>query len=148
MKTRILLSTILLSTLLFTGFSFAAVNKDETPKANTYEAIETNRLIGLASDNQGLRVSCAFNLGEMKSEKAVLPLMKLLREGETFEERVIAALSLIKIGNEQGVYLVSRLAKFSECEKTRRICEKFYNGYLVQKYIETHPDAYPEVASK
>jgi hypothetical protein len=103
-------------------------------------------LIGLASDNEGLRVSCAFNLGEMKSQKAVVPLMQLAREGKTFEERVIAALSLVKIGNPQGVYLVSRLAKFSECEKTRRMCEKFYNGYLYQKYLDEHPEKATELA--
>ncbi|PKL81952.1 MAG: hypothetical protein CVV24_12590 [Ignavibacteriae bacterium HGW-Ignavibacteriae-3] len=147
MKTRWFFLVAILSTLLFTGSTFADVNKD-APKANTYEAIEMNRLIGLASDNQGLRVSCTFNLGEMKSEKAVIPLMKLLREGETYEERVIAALSLIKIGNAQGVYLVSRLAKFCECDKTRRICEKFYNGYLYEKYKEEHPAASATLASK
>ncbi|MFA7229541.1 MAG: hypothetical protein WC061_10940 [Melioribacteraceae bacterium] len=147
MKTRALFFVMILSTLLFTGLTYAEVNKS-TPKANTYEAIETNRLIGLASDNQGLRVSCAFNLGEMKSQNAVIPLMKLLREGESYEERVIAALSLVKIGNAQGVYLVSRLAKFCECEKTRKICEKFYNGYLYEKYMETHPAASTDLAIK
>ena len=147
MKAKFFSSLLILSLLLFTGFSFADVNKT-TPKANTYETIELNRLIGLASDNEGLRVSCAYNLGEMKSEKAVIPLMKLLREGNTLEERVIAALSLVKIGNVQGVYLVSRLSKFCECEKTRRMCERFYTGYLYQKYLDEHPDKPNELAVK
>jgi len=146
MRTRILFLVLILSTLLFTEYTFAEVNKN-TPKANTYEAIELNRMIGLASDNDGLRVSCAFNLGEMKSEKAVIPLMKLLREGKSLEEKVIAALSLVKIGDPQGVYLVSRLAKFCEDEKVRRMCDRFYNGYLYQKYLEEHPDKANEVAS-
>jgi hypothetical protein len=145
MKTKKFIGLLILSTLLFTTFSYAEVNKT-VPKANSYEAIELNRLIGLASDNQGLRVSCAFNLGEMKSKNAVLPLMNLLREGATSEERIIAALSLVKIGDPQGVYLVSRLAKFHECEKTRRMCEKFYNGFLYQKYLDEHPDKNNQVA--
>ncbi len=147
MKAKVFSSLLILSFLLFTGFSFAEVNK-ATPKANTYETIELNRLIGLASDNEGLRVSCAFNLGEMKSQKAVIPLMQLLREGNTLEERVIAALSLVKIGDAQGVYLVSRLATFCECEKTRRMCERFYNGYLYQKYLSEHPDNENDLAFK
>jgi len=147
MKTKFFSSLLILSLLLFTGSSFAVVNKT-TSKANTYDTIELNRLIGLASDNEGLRVSCAFNLGEMKSEKAVNPLMKLLREGKTLEERVIAALSLVKIGNTQGVYLVSRLSKFSDCEKTRKMCERFYSGYLYQKYLDEHPDKLNELAAK
>ena len=145
MKAKRFFGILILSTMLFTTYSFAEVNKT-APKANTYEAIEMNRLIGLASDNYGLRVSCAFNLGEMKSKSAVIPLMKLLREGTTYEERIIAALSLIKIGDAQGVYLVSRLAKFHECDKTRRMCEKFYNGFLYQKYLDEHHDRINQVA--
>lgn len=145
MKTKYFFAVIILSTLLFTGYTFADVNKN-VPEVNTYEAIELNRLIGLASDNEGLRVSCAFNLGEMKSKKAVIPLMQLLREGKTCEERIIAALSLVKIGDPQGVYMVSRLAKFHDCDRTRRMCEKFYNGFLYQKYMEEHPDQATNVA--
>jgi hypothetical protein len=146
MKAKLFFSALILSTLLFTTYSFAEVNTP-APKANTYEAIELNRLIGLASDNQGLRVSCAFNLGEMKSKNAVTPLIKLLREGSTCEERIIAALSLVKIGDPQGVYIVSRLAKFHECEKTRRMCEKFYNGFLYQRYLDEHPEKTDQLAS-
>lgn len=132
-------------TLLFTvTINAGGVNKN-VPKANTYEAIEMNRLIGLASDNLGLRVSCAFNLGEMKSTKAVFPLMQMVREGSCEEERIIAALSLIKIGDPQGVYFVKQSAKFNDCERTRRICEKFYNGYLLQKYYEEHPEKLTEL---
>jgi len=145
MKGKVLLMVLSLSILLFTGYTFAEVNKN-VPKVNSYEAIELNRLIGLASDNEGLRVSCAFNLGEMKSVKAVIPLMKLLREGKTCEERIIAALSLVKIGDPQGVYLVNRLSKFHECDRTRRMCEKFYNGFLYMKYMEEHPDQATSVA--
>ena len=145
MKTKYFFAVIILSTLLFTGYTFADVNKN-VPEVNTYEAIELNRLIGLASDNEGLRVSCAFNLGEMKSKKAVIPLMQLLREGKTCEERIIAALSLVKIGDPQGVYMVSRLSKFHDCDRTRRMCEKFYNGFLYQKYLEEHPDQATNVA--
>lgn len=145
MKTRMFFGFLILSTLLFTAYTFAEVNKT-APKANTYEAIELNRLIGLASDNEGLRISCAFNLGEMKSVKAVIPLMALLREGKTCEERIIAALSLVKIGDPQGVYMVSRLAKFHDCDRTRRMCEKFYNGYLYQKYLDEHPDKATDLA--
>lgn len=132
MKARYLLTAVLALTFLFTNLSTANVN-NTTSKANTYETIEQNRLIGLASDNEGLRISAAFNLGEMKSQKAVIPLMKLLKDGNTDEEKIIAALSLIKIGDPQGVYLVSRAAQFQESARVRRVCEKFYNGYLIQK---------------
>lgn len=129
MKSRIIFGLVVLVTLLFTNFSFAGVNKTKI-EADKYAVAEQNRLIGLASDNEGLRVSCAFNLGEMKSQKAVIPLMKILRESESVPERIIAALSLIKIGDSQGVYMVGRVAEFTSCEKTKFFCEKFYQSYL------------------
>ncbi|MCX6170827.1 MAG: hypothetical protein NTX65_15915 [Ignavibacteriales bacterium] len=132
MKARLLFAVVLATTILFSSVLIAGENKS-IPVANTYETIELNRLIGLASDNEGLKVSCAFNLGEMKSQKAVIPLIAMLRDGKTDEERIIAALSLIKIGAAQGVYMVSRAAKFNENSHVRYICEKFYNGYLLEK---------------
>lgn len=134
MKARLFLSGILMLTLVLTASTFA--NVSPSSKTNTYETIEQNRLIGLSEDNEGLRVSAAFNLGEMKSQKAVVPLMKLLKDGKTEEEKIIAALSLIKIGDSQGVFLVSRAAQFQESARVRRVCEKFYNGYLLQKANE------------
>ncbi|MBA4407297.1 hypothetical protein C0389_08490 [bacterium] len=132
MKARYFFALVLATTFLFASVSFAEGNKTVT-QANTFETIELNRLIGLASDNDGLKVSCAFNLGEMKSQKAVIPLIAMLRDGKTDEGRIIAALSLMKIGDTQGVYMVSRAAKFNDSGRVRYICEKFYNGYLIDK---------------
>lgn len=129
MKAKLTLATVIVAALLFTNFSYADVNKT-TKKANTYETIEQNRLIGLASDNEGVRISAAFNLGEMKSQKAVVPLMKQLRDGTSEEERIIAALSLIKIGDPRGAFMVGRTAKYCDCEKLSYFCEKFYQSYL------------------
>jgi len=129
MKAKLTLATVLAVALLFTNFTFAEVNKNKT-KAVTYETIEQNRLIGLASDNEGVRISAAFNLGEMKSHKAVIPLIKQLRDGTSEEERIIAALSLIKIGDPRGAFIVGRTAKYCDCPKLSYFCEKFYQSYL------------------
>jgi hypothetical protein len=138
MKAKAFAAILLLASVLLTSPSFARANGN-APKANTYEAIELNRLIGLASDNAGLKVSCAFNLGEMKSKKAVIPLMQMLREGSSDEERIIAALSLIKIGDPQGVYMVGRSGIFNDFNKTRRTCEKFYKSYLLHQQTNVEP---------
>ena len=138
MKAKLFAVILLLAVVTITTPSFARV-KQNAPKANSYEAIELNRLIGLASDNTGLKVSCAFNLGKMKSQKAVIPLMQLLRNGSTEEERIIAALSLIKIGDAQGVYMVGRSGVFNDFEKTRRMCGKFYQSFLIHQYLKTQP---------
>ncbi len=41
--------------------------------------IEDNLIRGIKSDNAGLQTSCAYFLGEMKSSKAMIPLLKLAK---------------------------------------------------------------------
>jgi hypothetical protein len=136
MKHNTILTVVVFSVLLFTQLSYAKVNAPSS-KTNTYSSIELNRLIGLQSENEGLRISCAFNLGEMKSKNAVIPLMKILRESNSYEERIIAALSLIKIGDTQGAYMVGRVAQFNDDPKVSYFCEKFYNAYLTHQDTTT-----------
>ncbi|MCW8850716.1 MAG: HEAT repeat domain-containing protein, partial [Melioribacteraceae bacterium] len=83
------LITILL-VLLFSLTSLAA----ESNNNEKYRQIEDNLLVGINTENRGLQISCAYFLGEMQSERAIIPLLKMLKSGETEEERIIAALSL------------------------------------------------------
>lgn len=135
MKTFISILLILVIVSTVTIQSKPIVNAVKTAQ---YELIEANRLIGLQSDNEGLRISCAYFLGEMKSSKAVHPLMEMLRTEQNCPARIVAALSLVKIGDPQGVYMVSRVAKFTDCEKTKKFCEKFYNSFMYHQYLEKH----------
>lgn len=112
---------LVLSTSLFAG------NKSQNRE------IEQNLLAGLASDNEGLRLSCAYFLGEYKSEAAVIPLMKTLNTEDDICLRIIAALSLIKIGDERGVFLVQRTSVFDDCEIVRKLSERFYLAHLYNK---------------
>lgn len=93
------------------------------------ECVEKNLLLGLQSDNTGLQLSCAYYLGECKSHAAVLPLMKLLRSSKDENLRIIAALSLIKIGDARGVYLVERTSIFDDSETVRKLTNRFYLAF-------------------
>jgi len=98
-------------------------------------AAEQNLLIGLASDNLGLRESCAFMLGEIGSQKAVVPLMAMLHDGiET--SRIVAALSLSRIGDARGVYAVKQAAKFDTSERVQKLAAWYYNQYAVPGSFE------------
>ncbi len=121
---------LLLPALLFSQ------KKDIGNSSVNFAQIEQSYLSGLNSDNLGLKVSCAYFLGEIESQKAVIPLMKMLRSGETEQERLIAALSLVKIGDERGIYLVKRRAEFCKCERTRRLCKNLYYAFYNSKYEE------------
>lgn len=117
--------------LIFTGSIFALTN----PSNNKTKVIESNLLEGINSNNHGLQISSAYFLGEIKSEKAILPLMRILRSSNSSGARSMAALSLIKIGNAQGIYMVMREAQFNNSEKVRKLCRHLYRSYLSEKYF-------------
>ncbi len=129
------LSITLLLLLFFVFVSFGATLEPvkETNTINRDLEIQ-NLLIGLDSDNIGLTYSSAFYLGELSSTEAVIPLMKMLRNAEQEELRISAALALLKIGDERGIYAIKRAIIFDESERVCDMCEKFYNSYLYDKY--------------
>ena len=104
------------------------------------DKVETNLLLGIKSDNAGLRMSSAYYLGELKSEKAVFHLIKMLRSETEEAARIIAALSLIKIEDPQGLFMVKRTAKFNEFDRVRKLSDQFYTSYIIKKYISQHPE--------
>lgn len=128
---------ITLFALLFTAETFAIGPKFFTSPRITKDVIEKCYLEGVTSDNEGVRASAATFLGYLKSEKAVLPLMKMLRDEKSEDSRIIAALSLIRIGDAQGVYMVGRTALFNSSDRVKRIAEKFYNQFTYGKIDET-----------
>ena len=104
-----------------------------TNKVSDYETIEKNLLVGLNSDNEGLKFSCAYYLGEIQSSRAVIPLLKLFHTGKTDEMKIIAALSLCKINSERGVFAVKRAIKFADSERVQRTCQLFYNSHMMNQ---------------
>ena len=93
------------------------------------DLIEQNYLEGVQSDNEGLRVSSAYFLGEMKSDKAVIPLMRMLRNDESESARLMAALSLIKIGDARGVYMVKKTADLNDSDRVKKLAKFLYAAY-------------------
>ena len=129
MKRYAALTTFALTlVLLFSSLTLAS-DKDKT-KNLTYDKVETNLLAGLHSHNFGLSVSSAFMLGEIKSDEAVLPLTSMLRDAEDERARIVAAISLIKIGSERSIYVVKQGIRFNESEKVRKMCEHLYYAHL------------------
>ncbi len=126
--TRNKIKYVLVLMIIFSVSIFAG-NKNLEEK---YKTIEDNLLVGLQTDNLGLKVSAAYFLGEMKSERAVIPLMKILKGNTTEEEKLIAALSLCKIKSERGMFAVKQRIKFDDSERVKRLCDIFYKNYLFE----------------
>jgi len=111
---------------------FTVFNEEE------YDQIETNMLIGIKSKNTGLQTSCAYFLGEMKSDIAMIPLLRLVTNGETEEARIIAALSLYKIQSKIGMYRLKYLAESDESELARNVFDRLYKVYAADGYSFKH----------
>lgn len=98
-----------------------------------YQVIEANYLKGLKSENLGLRISCAYFLGELKSRKAVIHLMNMLNNENDEGARIMAAWSLVKIGDPKGIILLKEKAENCDCKSVKCFCEFMYNHYVLQQ---------------
>ncbi len=87
-------------------------------------------LVGVNSNNLGLRASCANMLGELKCKKGLIPLMRMLKDDESEDARIIAALALYKIGDARGIFTIKQAIKFDESERVRRLCSIFYSATM------------------
>lgn len=117
------LIVVLISLISFTSF---AGSKRENMKECTVESL----IMGISSENFGLRTSAAFMLGELKCEKGVIPLMRMLKSEEREDARIVAALALLKIGSERGLFAIKQAIRFDESERVRRHCANFYHSHI------------------
>jgi HEAT repeat protein len=115
-------SVFIIFILLTSSLTFSQDSLKVVPKISD-EEIELNYLEGAKSGKWGLKGSAAYYLRERKSEKAVIPLMKILREDESIEARIMAALSLYKIGDSRGLFAIKRAVKFDDNEQVQKMCE-------------------------
>jgi len=123
---RLITTFVLISAVLFSTLSATQTQMDK--KDPRYTKYENNLIVGLKSDNDGLKFSSAYLLGEIKSELAVDLLIRMLRSHEDENFRIMAALSLSKIGTDQALYMVKRVGKFTDREKLATFCDKFYKA--------------------
>jgi HEAT repeat protein len=132
---------IIYSSVLF-ALEPASPAKFITSSYNNFEAftedklanIEENLLIGVKSNNLGLQTSCAYYLGEMKSDLALIPLLRLARKGDSEEARIIAGLSLYKIESHIGLHILKGRAQNDESELVRKVFSRLYKVYVSNKY--------------
>jgi HEAT repeat protein len=101
-------------------------------------AIVDNLTVGIKSENTGLHTSSSFVLSDLVNDgylnaedasKALIPLLKLLKYGETEEVRIAAALALYQLGDEIGIYQLRGVGKFDDDEKVAVVCRNLYYTY-------------------
>jgi hypothetical protein len=108
-------------------------------------------MMAIESDNQGLKESAAFVLGEIKCTQAVVPLMRFLHDGECESTRAVAALALTLIGDPRGVYAVKQAVTHDPSKRVQLQCAYFYNQYVQPEtfaFIPTGEPVPPQLASE
>lgn len=122
--------------LLIVLYSIISTNVSANPKINVQIKQNTveSLMIGLNSDNLGLKSSCIYMIGELRLSNAIIPLMKILRESENDDLRIAAALALYKIGTPLSVNAVKQAIRFDESERVSKHCADFYNDFLRNRF--------------
>ena len=79
MKTKIFFISILVFTIFVSSFAAEKPTRSKTLKG---EVVIENLIQGLNSNNEGLKSSSAYYLGELKSTHAVIPFKSVERRSE------------------------------------------------------------------
>ncbi len=129
----------LILTIIFTiSIALMTLDVPAKPKAkvNVTENTVSSLMTGLSSDNIGLKSSSAYMIGELQLSKAVIPLMKILREDDNEDMRITAALALYKIGTPLAINAVKQAVRFDESERVSKHCANFYYDYTRSKFSD------------
>ena len=76
------------------------------------EQIEISYINGLTSGISGIRISSAYHLGELKSKGAVSSLIHMLHYDKSTAGMIMAAISLVKIGDHAGIQEIRKVREF------------------------------------
>jgi len=129
---------LLFAVSLIQIFSFQILPQ-ETADQNSSEMEACFKTLqqGLNSDNLGLQAGCAYMVGELSCQRSVITLLKLLHDCPSEELRILAALSLYKIGDSRGIFAIKQAIKFDESKRVQRMCEIYYKAYLQENVDNT-----------
>ena len=124
-------SKLLFAVSLFLIFSFQIFPQETADKTSEEkEACFATLQQGLNSDNAGLIAGCTYMLGEVRCQRSIISLLDMLHNSDSEELRILAALSLYKIGDSRGIYAIKQSIKFDESKRVQRMCDIFYKAYL------------------
>ena len=93
------------------------------------EGVE-NLLMALESGNTGLQRSAVYLLGRFQADRAVIPLLRILRNSTDEKSRIAAAYSLCRIGGGVAQQAVKEAVRFDESRKVRVHSAWYYNLFV------------------
>ena len=101
-------------------------------------SIVDNLTTGIESPNTDLHTSSALVMSDLINEsylesgdasEAMIPLLKLLQNGKTDEERIAAAFALYQLNSPIAIYQLRGVAVFDDNEQVAEVCKNLYYSY-------------------
>ncbi len=126
--TAVVLAVIFLSTNL-SAMNFQGKNGDKGVKTEIPEKMVQNLAVGLESNNLGLKTDCIYFAGFYEIEGLVKPLVGQLAKESNPNTRVLIALALYKIGNEEAMNAVQKLVKNDADPAVQKIAKAIINEF-------------------
>ncbi len=133
------LAAVVLTTVILMGNTFAENllkgDNTKTQKTEIPVLMVKNLAMGIASDNLGLKRSCIYFAGFYEIEELVNPLVKQLKKEAEPGTRILIALALYKIGSDEAINAIEKLAENDSNPKVKRMGIAILNEFQkVQLY--------------
>ena len=128
MKNTILLTVTFLAALFLSSVNAQTQSINEIT-SNKYAL--KNLVAGIYSENLGVKRSSIYFAGKYKIAETVDELISQLKQEEDPSTRILIALVLYEMGNEEGLNEVKDISINDEDSKVRRITTQIYNDYLL-----------------
>lgn len=116
--------------LVSTSTAFAGPKIKDQISPNTIKTL----IVGLESNNIGLKSSSAYMIGELQITEGIIPLLRMLHNEKNEDLRIAAALALYKIGSPTSIYAVKQAIRFDESRRVSKHCADFYQEYQKNKF--------------
>ena len=94
-------------------------------------------IMGIKSDNEGLRKSAIFYAGQYKLEGTVDCLIEEFQEEKDSSTKILIALSLYKIGNPIAIDYMKDMVSNEKNAKVKDLLTAIYNDFVVANSVST-----------
>lgn len=117
--------------LITISYSSLTAQTRDTADYRSPDAI-SNLVMGIKSDNPGVRRSAIYFAGKYGISETLLPLMKALRNEKDDNIKYVLAMALYKLGDDRGMFVVKQIACEDSDAKVRNLLSGIYNTNLLQ----------------
>lgn len=122
---------ILFTMAILTNSTYADLQNEL--KCRDKNAAVANLIHGIKSDNLGLMKSSVYFAGKYRVKEAVPVLIEELNSAKDSNCKVLIALSLYLIGDEDGIEAVYKIAKTDRNNRVRHMCNAIYAEFSRNK---------------